>query len=167
MAIREVVLGGIAGQMLIAAYNWLVGRKRQYGLEQGARHEPEDAEMSLSAIFAEGGVAGKHYAAMVAYPELCFYMMSVERVIVLSDTNPEMKPGTRKVVGLVILRCEDGGPWHRDTGAWRLKATLEAAYADNGNTFRHVWTVEPLKVPAREDIELSEACGGIISNDDE
>jgi len=160
-AARCINVGGIAGKMVIKAYNHLIQQKRNYALGLGT-NEFEGLGFA-EAHTPEGLRDNKHYVAMATRPEDYYWNLAIERVIVLSDTNPKRQPGERKVVGLVMFPCEESGSVKLTSGIWRLKVTLDAAYADNRNTYKYDWTVEEFRPAKPEDTVLA----GAIADYDE
>lgn len=127
---REVEIGGIAGEMAFEASLWL------------AEHFPQ---------YSRG-------------------MIELERIIVVSDSNPEKKYGDRKVLGLVIARRYDvyinGATTCRDGKGKviRLKLVFTTFMNVHGASQNEKWKISFLKPVApvdEDDITLNEAAASI------
>lgn len=161
-AIREVVIGGVAGHMVAAVMEKMIVDTREAGLKHvlGYQHKhPGLEQIPFVDVYSEDDTArGKVNWVPAVFPEQGFHCWSIERVVVFSDDNPEERPGsTRRVVGMVIVRHPDTGPSRPAYDrVQRFKVELQYAYAENGNTYTFDATVTDFKPVADEDMALSQ-----------
>jgi hypothetical protein len=163
--IREVVVGGVAGHMVTAVMEKMIANIRESAIEDmlNYQHRASDIEEApffgvYSAPSLGEGTPARINRSLSAHPETNLHYCAVERVIVLSDDNPEEKPfSTRRVVGLVIMRHPDTGPFRpKYDQVQRFKVELQYGYAPNGNTYQFDTTVTDFKPVTEEDTALSQ-----------
>lgn len=160
--IREVVVGGVVGHLVTAALEKMVAETRESGMVHvlSYQHKNPDLEsIPFVSVYSEEDdtARGKVNWVPAVFPELGLHYWSPERVIVLSDDNPEEKPfSTRRIVGLVIMRHPDTGPFRPVYDyVRRMKVVLEYGYAENGNICKFDATVSDFVPVTEEDMALS------------
>ena len=162
MAAREVVIGGVAGHMIAAVMEKMIADIREAGIKYvlSYQHKSSDLEQTrfVDVYSEEDDTARWKFGEDAAFPEAGLHYWTPERVIVLSDDNPEQRPGsTRRVVGLVVIRHPDTGPFRPVYDqVRRMKVVLEYGYAENGNAYRFNATVSDFETVGVEDAALSQ-----------
>lgn len=130
MALREVVLGGVMGELVTAACAWLVGEARISNIVgvNSYQHKQREADtVPFLAVYSDdsdiaGKAAGYIYNNWAIYPERMLEWWSLERVIVTENSRHYAK-------GIVIFRGPEGQ-------ALRVRVEIEKHFASNGNCFK-------------------------------
>lgn len=135
-AIREVVIGGVAAELQSFVMAHLVAETRRHALERCRTYNhkrPALHTVPFDEIYSEDKetrqqAIGKATLSMDAVvPEEGLYWNSVERVIVLTDDNPNSEPERyRPVSGIVMVRPSHGK-------LRRFNVVLKWWIASNGN----------------------------------
>lgn len=164
-AVREVEIGGLAGHLVMAVIEKMIADTREATLEEMLSYQhraPDLQEAKFFEVYSAPSLGEETPARIsrsrAARPETGLRYWSVERAIVLSDDNPEERPNsTRRVVGMVIMRYPDTGPFRpKDDMVRRYKVVLRYSYAENRNTWSSDPEVTDFEPVAEEDTALSQ-----------
>lgn len=157
--VREVVVGGVAGWMASAVMTRMLKAARQAAICHCSNYQhkqgPADTipfmdvyahlkgfNQSATDAFADRQTARDALGVInwncAIYPETQILGWQTERILVLLDTNPHEEPSSeREIIGLVLVRYPDSGPFRPayDTTA-RYAVRIHLGYAENRNTYR-------------------------------
>ena len=138
---RTVVMDEVAGDIVTAAMKFVVTASRQKDIEEMVRrYGSSDArnQASFMDVYGEGAKASVARQAIaniwVMFPERHLGVWSPERVIISHDSNPRRKPGTRQVVGQVLLRANDGLGFR--TRTWRIHVHIDYLIRDDRSVLK-------------------------------
>jgi len=149
-ALRDVEVGGVAASLVGFVMAHLVAETRRNALERCRTYHhrrPELHTVPFDDVYSDNKetrkkAIGQGTLSMDAVvPEQWLHWTSVERIIVLSDNNPQQEPEQyRYVAGIVLMRPSHGK-------LRRFNATLTWWIASNGNVNflpakSEIWEVE-------------------------
>ncbi len=153
MARQEVVISNLAGMIQGYVLAHLVSETRDRAIQSAVvyRHKQEahDTLPFLCVYSDERARTEAGIGSDEAFPEGELKFAHVERIIVLEDSNPEMKPGERLVKAVVLVRK------HYLPSARRLlvKATWHIASNGNVSPIPGQTEVRDLQQPNPDDVE--------------
>ncbi len=135
--IREIVIGGMTGDIVSAAYAHIVKDIRQRNITDINEHHEDtyqegvDTVPLLDIYSDDAEVANKAagyfiYNSFAIFPEMCLKDWSLEKVIITEETKINSQHSAK---GLVLLRCTNNR-------TMRLWVEVKKHFTEDGDIFK-------------------------------